>query len=67
MLVADGVANATALAHLNPSWPASTPDTIRTAAAELSARLLAKNIPLSVYPTVEVVPTSELVAEWKAG
>jgi protein-tyrosine phosphatase len=67
MLVADGVAHATALAHQNPSWPDNTPERIRTAADSLKAMLAEKKIPLAVYPTAEVVLTSTLVEDWKAG
>jgi protein-tyrosine phosphatase len=67
MLVADGVGNATALAHQNPAWPENTPERIRAAAATLSASLLEKNIPISVYPSAEVVLTTKLIEDWKAG
>ena len=67
MLAADGVSHSTALAHQNPSWPLNTPERIRTAASALAVQLRESGIPLSVHPTAEVVLTSQLVEEWKAG
>ncbi|HVK18803.1 MAG TPA: CpsB/CapC family capsule biosynthesis tyrosine phosphatase [Fimbriiglobus sp.] len=67
MLVAEGCRTATALAHQNLSWPANDADRLKAAATELSARLKEHKIPLTVYPTGEVMLSPELVADWKAG
>ena len=67
MLVAEGAAHATALAHQNPDYPDNTPTRLRAAAAALQAELAAKKVPLAVYPTAEVMLSPALVADWKAG
>ncbi len=67
MLVAEGCRTATALAHQNPAWPDNDANRLTAAAAELSARLKEHKIPLTVYPTGEVMLSPELVALWKAG
>jgi protein-tyrosine phosphatase len=67
MLVAEGCRAATALAHQNPSWPANTADRLKAAAAGLADLLKEHKVPLTVYPTGEVMLSPELVAEWKAG
>lgn len=54
-LVADGARHATALAHQNPDWPLNTPERLRAGAAEFQRALDAAGVPLSVYPTGEVV------------
>jgi protein-tyrosine phosphatase len=67
MLVAEGVSHATALAHQNPDYPDNTPERMIAVAAALSATLTAKKIPLSVYPTGEVMLSPTTVDDWKAG
>jgi protein-tyrosine phosphatase len=67
MLVAEGARHATALAHQNPQYPDNSADRLRVAAADLAADLAARQIPLSVYPTGEVMVTPSTVEDWKAG
>jgi protein-tyrosine phosphatase len=67
MLVAEGCRTATALAHQNPAWPDNTADHLKAAAARLTARLREHRVPLTVYPTGEVMLAPDLVAQWKAG
>lgn len=67
MLVAEGVGSATALAHQNPGFPDNTPERIRAAVIQLAAALREKNVPLTVYPTAEVMLGSDTVSDWKAG
>jgi protein-tyrosine phosphatase len=66
-LVAEGAGHATALAHQNPDYPDNTADRLRAAAAELTARLAADRIPLSVYPTGEVMLGPDTFDDWRAG
>jgi protein-tyrosine phosphatase len=66
-MAAEGVRHATALAHQNPRYPANTPDRLRAAAAELSAALKAQNIPLTVFPTAEVMADPDLADAWRRG
>src|SRR5262245_47030547 len=67
MLVSEGARHATALAHQNEDYPDNTPPRMSRAAAALSATLAAKNIPLAVYPTAEVMLSPSTVADWRAG
>jgi protein-tyrosine phosphatase len=67
MLVAEGVRHATALAHQNDDYPENRADQLRSAAAELSAQLASRQIPLSVYPTGEVMLSPTIVEDWHAG
>jgi protein-tyrosine phosphatase len=67
MLVAEGARHATALAHQNHDYPDNTPDQLRTAAAALAADLAAKKIPLTVYPTGEVMLSPTTLDDWHAG
>src|SRR5688572_3603952 len=67
MLVAEGARHATALAHQNDDYPDNTADRLRSSAAILTADLAAKNIPLHVYPTGEVMLSPTLVEDWRAG
>ena len=67
MLVGEGVRYATALAHQNESYPDNTAERLRSAASELATRLRGDGIPLSVFPTGEVILTPDLVADWRAG
>jgi protein-tyrosine phosphatase len=67
MLVAEGCRFATALAHQNPHFPDNTPDRLRAAAADLAAQLDEQKIPLTVYPTAEVMLGPDTLAEWRAG
>jgi protein-tyrosine phosphatase len=67
MLVSEGARHATALAHQNPDYPDNTPPRMVGVAARLGATLAARNIPLSVYPTAEVMLSPSLVEDWRAG
>jgi len=67
MLVAEGARHATALAHQNHHYPDNSADRLRAAAAALAADLAAKQIPLSVYPTGEVMLAPTVVEDWQAG
>jgi protein-tyrosine phosphatase len=67
MLVSEGVSHATALAHQNEGYPNNTADRLRNAATELLADLNANGIPLSVYPTGEVMLSHTTFEDWQAG
>src|SRR5262249_29160639 len=67
MLASEGARHATALSHQNEFWPDATADRMRATAAALSAALAAKKVPLSVYPTAEVMLSPSIVADWAAG
>jgi protein-tyrosine phosphatase len=67
MLVAEGARHATALAHQNHGYPDNSPERMRSSAASLIAQLKEKNIPLTVYPTAEVMVSLTLTEEWSAG
>jgi protein-tyrosine phosphatase len=67
MLVNEGARHATALAHQNESYPDNTPARMREVAAALKATLAEKKVPLSVYPTAEVMLSPTLVEDWDAG
>ena len=64
---AEGVRLSVALAHQNEAWPAVTPDRIRTATAELAARLRDERLEFSVYPTAEVMIGPDTETDWRAG
>jgi protein-tyrosine phosphatase len=67
MLVGEGVHHATALAHQNEGYPENTAERLRTAAAQLIADLSANGIPLSVYPTGEVMLSHTTFDDWQSG
>src|SRR3954469_18798402 len=67
MLVAEGARHATALAHQNEGYPDNLPERMLASAAALSATLAAKDIPLAVYPSAEVMLSPSLVVDWRAG
>lgn len=67
MLVAEGARHATALAHQNDGYPENTAARLRTATASLKAELAAKGVPLSVYPTGEVMLSPTTFDDWRAG
>lgn len=66
-LVAEGAGHATALAHQNPDYPDNTADRLRAAAAVLTTELARKKVPLTVYPTGEVMLGPDTIADWRAG
>ncbi|MBY0512476.1 MAG: protein tyrosine phosphatase [Gemmataceae bacterium] len=67
MLVAEGTAHATALAHQNEDYPANTPGRLLAAAAKLHAELAGEGVPLAVHPAAEVMLSPSLVADWRGG
>jgi protein-tyrosine phosphatase len=67
MLVAEGAGSAAALAHQNPSYPENTPARLVEATQRLSEALRVAKVPLSVYPTGEVMLSAETAADWSAG
>ncbi len=67
VLVHEGVAHATALAHQNPDYPENTAERLLAAAAALAAALADRRIPLTVYPTGEVMLGPETLDDWTAG
>jgi protein-tyrosine phosphatase len=64
--VAEGVRHSVALAHQSERWTL-TPESIRTAAAELARRLAEQGVPLTVAPAAEVMAVPDLVEAWAAG
>src|SRR4029453_2209810 len=66
-LVSEGARHATALAHQNDDYPENTADRLRSSSAALSSMLAAKKIPLSVYPTGEVMLSPTTLDDWRAG
>ena len=60
----DGTRTVAATAHLNEQWPEVTPDRIRAATALLSLKLKEIKLPLSVYPSSEVMVRHDLVQAW---
>lgn len=66
-LLAEGARHATALAHQNPDYPENTADRLRTAASALKALLAEKKLPLSVYPTGEIMLSPTTLDDWHAG
>src|SRR5205814_1142566 len=67
MLVSEGVTHATALAHQNEGYPDNDAEHLRAAVDILTADLAEKNIPLSVYPTGEVMLSPTTFEDWQAG
>lgn len=67
MLAAEGARSAAALAHQNKSYPDNTPDALRAACRELETVLKAEKIPLTVYPTAEVMASADLADQWASG
>ena len=67
MLVAEGVRHATALCHQNEAYPHNLPPRMGEEAADLVAALAERKIPLSVYPTGEVMLSPGIVDDWQAG
>jgi protein-tyrosine phosphatase len=67
MLFNEGVHHATALAHQNEGYPENTAERLRIAATQLVADLTANGIPLSVYPTGEVMLSHTTFEDWQSG
>jgi protein-tyrosine phosphatase len=67
MLAAEGARSAAALAHQNKTYPENTPDALREACTALDAVLKAEKVPLTVFPTAEVMASSDIADQWAAG
>lgn len=67
MLVTEGASLATALAHQNPDYPDNTPERMIAAASALYTALLSRKIPLTVFPTGEIMLSPNTVADWREG
>ena len=67
LLSADGCRFATALCHQNPGYPDNVADQMRPAADRLRGQLAEKDIPLTVYPTGEVMLSPDVLPDWHAG
>lgn len=66
-LVNEGVQHATSLAHQNPDYPDNTPGRLIDSTAQLMNELVAKGVPLSVYPTGEIMLSPATFEDWRAG
>jgi len=67
MLISEGARHATALAHQNNGYPENTATRLREATTLLTRELAANEIPLSVYPTGEVMLSPTTFEDWQAG
>src|SRR5205085_1426791 len=56
-----------ALAHQNEHWPANTPERIREAVQQLVRLLREEDLPLTVFPSAEVMVRPGIVASWEKG
>jgi protein-tyrosine phosphatase len=63
----EGARSVAATAHQNDEWPEVTPERIRAAAARLAGQLRECGIPLSIYPSAEVMLRPDLDEVWPAG
>ena len=62
-----GTRHVAAVAHQNEDRPDVTPDRIRQATKALVTRLREARIPLTVYPSAEVMVHAEIDVAWQAG
>lgn len=60
----DGTGVIAATAHLGEKWPASTPDRIRSATAQLRDSLRETSLELIVYPSAEIMVRPDLEQAW---
>jgi len=67
MLWQEGVRSVAALAHQNEQWPEVTCDCIRTAATRLREQLRKHEIPISAYPSAEIMLGPDLDEVWPRG
>jgi len=63
----DGIRWASALAHQNEQYPDNTPERLLGAAQSLAAALRQENIPLTVFPSAEVMVRPDLETAWDQG
>ncbi len=66
-LISEGARHATALAHQHDGYPENTADHLRRATATLASDLAEQRIPLSVYPTGEIMLSPTTFDDWMAG
>lgn len=64
---AEGIRCVAATAHMSEDWPDVTGALIRVATRQLAARLREVQLPLSVYPSAEVIVRPDLDAAWLRG
>lgn len=67
LLVSEGVRHAAALAHQNVSYPNNDAATLRAAVEQLRPLLAARQVPLTLYPSGEIMLGPDFVEQWKAG
>src|SRR5689334_19748728 len=67
MAWADGVRGIAATVHQNEHWPNATPAAIRDQSAQLVQRLDELEIPLTIYPTAEVMVAPDTEEAFEAG
>jgi protein-tyrosine phosphatase len=67
MLIAEGVGHAAALAHQNEEYLENTPERLLGASAQIISELAANGIPLSLYPTAEVMLSPTTFEDWQSG
>ncbi|MFO0825242.1 MAG: CpsB/CapC family capsule biosynthesis tyrosine phosphatase [Gemmataceae bacterium] len=67
MLMDEGAGHATALAHQNHGYPHNTAARLQEATGLLTSELKAREIPLKVYPTGEVMLSPTTFEDWQAG
>ena len=63
----EGVRLAAATAHQNETYPAVTPERIRTATQKLTEDLRAAGVALTVFPCAEVMVHPDMEDVWPAG
>jgi protein-tyrosine phosphatase len=61
----EGVRLAAATAHQNDKWSEVTPDKIRLGTRDLNERLHQAGLPLTVFPTAEIMVFPEMEAAWQ--
>jgi protein-tyrosine phosphatase len=61
----EGVRLAAATAHQNDAWSGVTPERIRRGTEDLNVRLRAAGLPLTVFPSAEIMAFSEMEAAWQ--
>src|SRR5262249_27594189 len=64
---AEGIRMACATAHQNERWSEVAPQRIRDATRRLAEQLRDADLPLTVFPTAEVMARPDLEGAWRAG